>query len=169
MSRSNIHAQRKCQSNWTSSDTWSFWMCLNTSFFPFLCATGFIAILTTLRFHKSDDFSCRKVAIWRFRIPSEVEIEEFWKAFSWFFQAPLPKGIPMHFDGSRSRKNHHKDRRKIDDFHLSKMSGFCSRNRLLFCSPNPRFSIALCGTGIQDDFTPQIQAKSDISSDSKLL
>ena len=53
------------QSNWTSSDTWVFWMCLNASYFLFLCATGFMAILTTRRFHKSDEFSPQEVALFK--------------------------------------------------------------------------------------------------------
>ncbi len=53
------------QSNWTSSDTWVFWMCLNASFSLFLCAAGFIIILMTRRFRKSDEFSRRKVVLFK--------------------------------------------------------------------------------------------------------
>ena len=60
----------QCQSNWTSSDTWAFWMCLNASFSLFFCATGFnIAILATRRFQKSDEFSRQKVVLFEIWIP----------------------------------------------------------------------------------------------------
>ena len=50
-----------------------------------------------------------------------------------------------------------------------KIVGFCSWNRALFWRPNGRFSIPLCRTGMQGDFTLQIQSKSDTFSTSKLL
>ena len=49
------------------------------------------------------------------------------------------------------------------------MTGFCSGTRTLFCYPNDRFSIPLCRTGMQGDFTLPIQSKSDTFSTSKLL
>ena len=52
---------------------------------------------------------------------------------------------------------------------LIKIAGFCSRNRTLFCCPIGRFSIALCRTEVQGDFTLWILSNSDTSSTSKLL